>query len=94
MNVVATPKAQLTLRYWKASLAWKNIGNWAKGWTAESFIKELRVICNDNGNVGARGDILLDDMINERERVENDIPGELIRVQFRKTKDLGQAISV
>lgn len=91
-NVVETPKAKLTLRFWKASLAWKNIDDWAKGWTAESFIKELRVICNDNGRLGGGADSLLDDMIHDRERTPNDIPGELIRLQFLETTNIGQAI--
>ena len=80
MSVIVSPKAKLTLRFWKASLAWKNVGNWAKGWTTESFITELREICNDNGNVGFQADTLLDDMIHDKERVPRELPGVLVSI--------------
>lgn len=63
-------KEENTLRYWKASLAWKNVGNWAKGWTQGDFIVELRHLSCDNDNLGRRADTLLDDMIKGIERQE------------------------
>lgn len=84
MSVIESPKAKLTLRFWKASLAWKNIGNWATGWNTESFIIELRTICNDNGRVGFQADNLLNDMVHDRERVPLEHPGVL--VELRKAK--------
>lgn len=68
MSVVDTFKAKNTLRFWKASLAWKNIDDWAKGWTTESFINELRELCCDNDNMGRQADDLLHEMIHGRER--------------------------
>ena len=97
--IVESQKAKLTLRYWKASLAWKNVGDWAKGWTATTFIHEVKEICNDNGMLGGLADILLDDMIHDRERTPNETPGELIDIHARvahifETLDLGQQASV
>lgn len=60
--------AETTLRFWKASLAWKNIDNHADGWTQGSFIKEVRALCCSPFQVGWRADDLLDDMINNHER--------------------------
>lgn len=77
MGLCSGKKQTLTLRYWKASLAWKNIGSWAMGWTQESFIDELRTICNDNGNLGLAADHLLDDMIHDVERRPRETPGKL-----------------
>lgn len=71
-------KEDVTLKYWKASLAWKNIDDWAKGWTISSFIAEVRGICYDQGRVGDLADKLLTDVINDNERSENDIPGIII----------------
>lgn len=93
MAIMTGSKAQLTLRFWKASLAWKNIGKWAQGWTTESFIDELRHLCNDNGVLGSRADTLLDDMIFDRERREQATPGTLYHFPVRfasQTQDLGQ----
>lgn len=67
MPVVETVKAQLTNRYWKASLAWYHIGDWAKGWTQGSFIEELCELCLDQGNLGRRADHLLDTMIYDKQ---------------------------
>jgi adenine specific DNA methylase Mod len=63
-------KAEKTLRFWKASLAWKNIGEWSKGWTQGDFISELRDLCLDSGVLGHKADNLLDDMIKGVERQE------------------------
>lgn len=62
---------EATQRYWKASLAWKNMGDWAIGWTQESFIKELQHICLSPQKVGDMADSLLDDMVHNIERVHN-----------------------
>ena len=75
-------REELTLRYWKASLAWKNIGEWAKGWTQGAFIKELQELCEDNGNIGSRADVLLDMMIKDVERCPRDVPGEVVALQI------------
>lgn len=89
MALVRGLKASLTLRYWQASLAWKNIGTWAKGWTQESFIRELRDLCNDNGRVGSNADSLLDDMIHDRERKELPVAGRVVPLHS-KTQIMGR----
>lgn len=78
MPMVETFKAQKTLRYWEASLAWKNVDDWSRGWTVESFTDECRMLCCDQGRIGYLADILLDDMINDRERTPLKEPGQLI----------------
>lgn len=87
MAVVDNKKASTTLGYWKASLAWKNIGNWAAGWTQESFIQECRSLCCDQGNVGKKADDLLDDMING---IERRALHEGIVVELHKTEKVSQ----
>lgn len=59
--------AETTLRFWKASLAWKNIDNHAQGWTQGSFIQEVRALCHSPFLVGWRADDLLDDVIHNKE---------------------------
>lgn len=81
-------REELTLRYWKASLAWKNIGEWAKGWTQGAFIKELQELCEDNGNIGSRADVLLDMMIKDVERCPLDCPGEVVELKAARLKSL------
>ena len=88
MAVAEGYQAEVVGRYWKASLAWKNIGDWAKGWTQESFINEVRFICSARTLVGVLADRLLDDMIHDVERHPNDVPGEVIDLHSR-TKLLG-----
>lgn len=62
-----TPLEETTIRFWKASLAWKNIGEWAEGWTQGEFIKEVRAVCCSPYYVGQRADDLLEDMIHNKE---------------------------
>jgi hypothetical protein len=83
MALVQGLKAELTFRYWVASLAWKNIGGWAKGWTTESFITELRSLCNDNGRVGSHADELLDDIIHNKERKPLHESGRVVSLHAR-----------
>lgn len=87
--LIDSAKAEKVLRYWKASLAWKNIGDWAAGWSQGSFIDECRELCQDNGLLGFRADCLLDDMIHDVERSPLEIPGIVVELQ-RKTEIVGQ----
>lgn len=80
MALVRGRKAEVTLRYWKASLAWRIGGKWAEGFTQESFIQEVRMLCCDNDNVGSQSDRLLDDMIHGREHNPREIPGQLVYI--------------
>lgn len=89
MALIITNRSRLTLRYWKASLAWKNVGNWSRGWTQGGFITELKTICNDNGLLGSLADALLDDMVHDRERVEKPTIGELVELHAIKTSIIG-----
>lgn len=62
-------KEALTHRYWLASLAWRNVGSYADGWTVGNFIDELRGInASDVGFVGLLADALLDDVVRDRGR--------------------------
>jgi hypothetical protein len=93
MGLVAGRKAEYTLRYWKASLAWKNIGDWAVGWNFGAFIDELREICNDNDRLGALADRLLDDVVYDKERNPLEIPGQVVSLHNR-TIFAGQSTSI
>lgn len=83
MAVVKTEKSSLVLRFWQASLAWRIGGEWAKGWTQESFIEEIRTICFANDNLGAMADRLLDDMIHAREHNPRGTSAEVVELHSR-----------
>ncbi len=70
MAVAEGKRVELAQLYWKASLAWKNIGNWADGWTVGDFIERCRLLCEDQGRIGDLADNLLEDVIHDRERTE------------------------
>lgn len=74
---------EVTLRYWQASLAWKNRGDWAKGWTQGTFIAEVRDICRSPHQVGWHADDLLDDVIYDKEHKPLGSMGELVRLVAR-----------
>lgn len=80
-GVENTLKAQRTYSFWLASCAWKGIEGFIEGWTQENFIDECRFICQDNGNVGAAADSLLDDMIKGVERSPLTVLGELCDIR-------------
>lgn len=86
MALVETRRAQDTVRFWKASLAWKNIGTWARGWTQEDFIEECRYLCLDPSKLGDSADELLDSMIHDRERIHLETPGVIISLWRDKTR--------
>jgi hypothetical protein len=91
MPMATGSKAEPTLRFWKASLAWKNIGGWAKGWTQESFIAEVRTLCADLGSLGSRADDLLDDMIHDVEERPRETPGIVVSLPLTpRTNNSGQ----
>lgn len=81
---VPTPKEQLTLRYWKASLAWRNRGEWADGWSTGDFIDEIRMLCSSFGTLGHFADILLDDVIHDVEFSPLEQPGKLVQLYAPK----------
>ena len=95
MAVAEGVKATSTLKYWEASLAWKNIGDWAANWTTGSFIRECRRLCLDQGRVGFLADTLLDDVIHDRERSPLEMPAEVLAfiTASLKTQDLGQVVN-
>lgn len=86
----------LCQRYWKASLAWKNIGDHALGFTQGSFIEEVTAICANQFRVGDLADNLLDIMIKDIEVVplHDNPPPPTILADFRaRPKKLVKKIS-
>lgn len=88
MALVESRKAQDTVRFWKASLAWKNVGAWARGWTQEDFIEECRYLCLNPLKLGAAADELLDSMIHDKERIYLETPGVLISLRRPTTQTI------
>lgn len=74
---------EVTLRYWQASMAWKNREDWAKGWTQGSFGAELRFLCHSNHRVGFKADDLLDDFIYNHEEKPLGSPGNVVSIHSR-----------
>lgn len=78
-----------TLRFWQVSLAWKNRGKWAEGWTQGAFIAEVRDICRSPHLVGWKADDLLDDVIYDKEHKPLSSPGEIVHLITRPKSMVG-----
>ena len=77
MALVNTSKATNALKYWYLSLAWKNIGNYAKGLTVGDAIDTARTLCCDQGRLGDRADDLLHDIVHDKERTPLEVSAKV-----------------